>query len=98
MVGQVPVLFAAGGDILAKYGTLVKRTWPADRGGEALKETFTRVGSAWAIGRNGLYVPHPANTPRVEWVTDPLNLVLQPYLLLEAAGTNVIENSDCEVD
>src|SRR6266849_6017518 len=42
MVGQVPVLFAAGGDVLAKYGTLVKRTWPADRHGEDVKETFTR--------------------------------------------------------
>lgn len=94
------VLFAAGGDVLAKYGTLVRRTWPADRSGESLKETFSRSGSAWAIGKNGLYVPHGANVPRVEWATDPTDSsgALHPYLLLEAQRTTLIENSDCEAD
>jgi hypothetical protein len=92
------VFLAVGGDVLAKYGTLVRRNWPASLGGEGYQEAFTRAGAAWAIGRNGLLAPYATNDPRVEWVTDPVSGLLQPYLLLEAAGTNLIENSDCEAD
>lgn len=92
------LLFAAGGDVLAKYGTLTRRYQIPQLGGEGMKEVFTRAGTAWAVGKNGLLVPYAANVPRVEYAIDPVTLVQQPYLLLEAAGTNLIENSDCEAD
>jgi len=92
------VLFACGGDVLAKYGTLVRRYAPPTRGGEAMNQIFSRTGLAWAIGSDGLYHAAAAGIPRVEWVIDPVTGKLQPYLLLEAAGTNVVENSDCEAD
>lgn len=95
MAGILPqqVLFSCGGDVLAKYGTLVKRYAPPARGGET-PYTFTRAGTAWAVAANGLLLPHAANTPRVEWVIDPISGVLQPYLLLEAPGTNSILQSE----
>lgn len=92
------LLFAAGGDVLAKYGTLTRRYQTPARGGEGLKESFTRAGAAWAVGKGGLLVPYAANVPRVEYVLDPVTGLLQSYWLLEAAGTNLIENSDCEAD
>jgi hypothetical protein len=92
------LLFAAGGDVLAKYGTLVRRYQIPQLGGEGGKEVFARVGPAWAVGKSGLLVPSAANFPRVEYAIDPVTLVQQPYLLLEAAGTNLIENSDYEAD
>src|SRR5207253_427842 len=92
------LLFAAGGDVFAKYGTFTRRYQIPQLSGEGTKEVFARAGTAWAIGRNGLLVPHQANAPRLEYVADPVNLVQQPYWLLEGPGTNLIENADCEVD
>jgi hypothetical protein len=93
------VFLAVGGDVLAKYGTLVRRNWPASLGGEGYQEVVTRASAAWAPGRGGALVPSLANEPLVEWAIDPVNLVLQPYLLNEAVpATNLIENGDCEAD
>src|ERR1700688_842481 len=94
------VLATIGGDCLAKYGTLSRRLNTIQKGGEGLKETCARVGTAWAIGSNGRLPPHASGVgPRVEYATDPLTLQTQAYLLVEGtASTNLIENSDCEAD
>jgi hypothetical protein len=93
------LILSAGGDVLAKYGVLVRRLAPQGRGGEGLAETFTRAGTAWHIGRDGLYHPVAANVPRADYLVDPVNGGLAaPYLVLENAATNLIENSDCEAD
>ncbi len=93
------VLFAAGGDVLAKYQTLVKRNWPADRHGEDLRETYSRAGLATSVayispGVLGV-LNYGANMSRVEWAPDPVTALVQQYLLLEPAATNVVlQNRD----
>lgn len=92
-----------GGDTLARYGTLTQRRRPSIYGASDPslldRETYTRAGSGWAVGRNGLLVPHGNGIPRIEWAKDPVNGVLQPYLLHEsAAATNLLDNGDYEQD
>src|SRR5882724_7759937 len=88
------VLLFAGGDALAKYDTLVRRTWPADRGGEQGKETVARSGAgATAIsylspGVLGV-APAGANVTRVEWALDPVTGIVQLYWLLEVSRTTI---------
>ena len=86
------VLFAAGGDVAAKYGTAVWRKAPPTAGGE-IAYTFTRTG-------NGLYLANDVafgglkvltasgGNLRLEQLVDPISLQLQNYLKLEPAGTN----------
>lgn len=86
------VLFAAGGDVLSKYGTLLWRKGLQARGGE-IPYTFTRSG-------NGLYLANDvalgglkvltagAGLARVEQLIDPVSGILQNYLKLEAGTTN----------
>jgi hypothetical protein len=92
------LLFAAGGDVLAKYGTLTRRYQIPTRGGEDAAEIVTRTGPAWSVGAKGLLVPAQANAPHVEYALDPVSGLTVPWWLLESASTNLIENSDCEAD
>lgn len=86
------VLFAAGGDVLAKYGTPIWRKGLQARGGETAY-TFARTG-------NGLYLANDLTVGGLKVLTaaggilrfdqqiDPVNAVLQSYLKLEAIATN----------
>lgn len=86
------VLCAVGGDVLQKYGTLVKRSTPPGRGGE-IPYTFTRTGPGLYVAQDGNVYTAATGVPRIEWAIDPVTLVLQPYLLLEGAATNVVLRS-----
>lgn len=81
------VLLALGADVLQKYGTLIKRTAPPARGGET---AYTYTGNGLYLAQDGNANLTTSGVPRLEWVTDPVTAVLQPYLLLEAAATNVV--------
>jgi hypothetical protein len=89
VAGALPqnIFFAAGGDVLQKYNTLVKRYAPPGRGGE-IAYTFSRTGTAWSIGRSGQMMQNAGGIARIEWLTDSVSGLLQPYLKLEAAATN----------
>jgi hypothetical protein len=87
------LLFSAGGDVLTKYGTLVRRIQIPARGGETAKEVFTRSTTATKFGAGSTVTTAAANIPRVEYFTDPVNNVLQPYLKLEPAATNSVLQS-----
>src|SRR6266545_4480079 len=86
------VLTAIGGDVLAKYGTLIWRKAPPAFGGET-PYTFTRTGNGLYLANDavagGLVVKTAASgNVRVEQLVDPVTLQLQNYLKLEAAATN----------
>lgn len=86
------VLFAAGGDVLSKYGTLIWRKGLQTRGGE-IPYTFTRTGTGLYLANDvvlgGLKVlTAGSGLARVEQLVDPVNGVLQSYLKLEAASSN----------
>lgn len=83
-----PILFSAGGDVLQKYGTLVRRVRPPALGGEGLKEVFSRVGGTIALGRDGVYRNVGANVPRIDWLLDPLTGQKAAFWVLEQAATN----------
>lgn len=95
MPGTLPhhILLALGGDVLQKYGTLIKRSAPPSRGGETAY-TFTRTGTGLYLAQDGTVQTAAANVPRIDWGTDPITGLLQPYLALEgAAATNVVLRS-----
>src|SRR5437899_7084763 len=86
------VLFAAGGDVAAKYGTLVWRKGQQSRGGE-VAYTFARAGGAHYfakdVGAGGLQVFTAATgNARLEQLIDPVNGVLQNYLKIEPLASN----------
>jgi hypothetical protein len=86
------VLLEVGGDVLAKYGTLLRRSTPPGRGGE-IPYTFTRAGNGLYltndVSAGGLVVKTAGNGfARVEQLVDPVNGVLQNYLKLEQTATN----------
>ena len=86
------VLFAAGGDVVAKYGTLVWRKGQQSRGGE-IPYTFARAGGAHYFAKDvvagGLQVFTAATgNARLEQLIDPVNGVLQNYLKLEPLASN----------
>lgn len=93
------LLFAAGGDVFARYGTLTRYTNIPARGGDETIETFTRTSRAWAMGAKGLLVPHAAAVPRLEYGTDPVTGLPRIYLQVEgAAATNVaLHNRDLRI-
>ncbi len=87
------IVLSVGGDVLARYGTLVKRNWPADRHGEDAKETASRGSIAGLITAAGNFKSAGNNTPRVTWIKDA-NGIYQPRLLLEAAATNKLTSPE----
>ncbi len=84
------LLFAAGGDVLAKYGTFTRRYQIPQLGGEGYKEVFARAGGATAHGflSPGVLgvVPAQTNALRLHYVADPVTGLLQPTLLVDALG------------
>lgn len=86
------VLLAMGGDVAAKYGTLVMRKAPPAFGGE-IAYTFARTGNglylANDVAAGGLVVRTASGgNARIEQLIDPVTGVLQNYLKLEAASSN----------
>lgn len=79
------ILFWAGGNVLEKYGTLVRRTSPF-----AVPELVTtRASQGWMRGRDGIYRTAQADVPRVEWADAET-----PLLLVEGvAQTNILHDS-----
>jgi hypothetical protein len=61
------LLFAVGGQIAQRYGTLYRRTRGADRGGEAHRGTFSRASAAWTRHQDGLCRPVPDDRHRIAW-------------------------------
>jgi len=86
------LIFAAGGDVLAKYGTLTRRLQIPTFGGEGGKETFARASVATSQGyvTPGVLgiVPVAVGVPRIDWAVDPVTGLVQPYALIEATATN----------
>lgn len=91
------LLFAAGGDVFAKYGTLTRRYQIAQLGGEGMKESVSRasVGMVHLNTPAGLVAQSVlANVGRVTYRTDPVNGVIQPYWLFEPSTLNSMINSN----
>lgn len=83
MIRPEDILFWGGGNVLAKYGTLVRRTSPI---AEPVV-SFSRASDAWAIGRDGRLRKVASHRPRVEWLDSAT-----PAVLLEGGRTNGIRN------
>ena len=81
------LLFYAGGECFAKYGTPSRRTHPS----EDVAETFTRTGTAYYVDRAGVLKIAEANALRTEWTGA---LFDTPVLLLEDARTNEVTFSE----
>lgn len=88
------LLLAAGGDVLAKYGTLVRRYQIPQLGGEGGKEVFTRAGPALGISKGGILVPVANNFPAVDYLTDPVTGLVQAYLRLDGPATQKLTASE----
>lgn len=82
------LLYAVGGDVFARHGTFTRRYGTAARGGEEAKEVFTRASIATAWGPNGLLVNFPVDTPRIEYLVDPVTGLTRPYLAIDPVRTN----------
>src|SRR5260370_3823768 len=83
------ILVRLGARSLARYGTIARRTWPGDRGGEQWKEAWTRAdGSllATSIGSDLVIRKTSAGFPRLEYAN--LGDGLKPYILAEPNVTN----------
>src|SRR3990167_1391690 len=82
------LMLVAGGEALEKWGTFMRRTVPAYRGGEDWKETHTRADAttvASYLDRDGYVRRALANVLRVEYVSG-----LGYCTLHEASRTNVV--------
>lgn len=89
------ILFYGGGAALQKYGTLSRRTTSIARNGEDVTETFTRSGTAYYVDRAGVLRIAAENKPRVNhWDTVNGEALTTPRLLLEAARTNLVTDSE----
>jgi len=82
------LLFYVGGAAFKKFGTLGRRTRPADQGGEDVAPTFARASVGTFLDGSGYVRTADAAGPRIEWV-DGL-----PYLLLEPAATDRVTYSE----
>lgn len=86
------LLLVAGGEALERWGTFVRRTIPAYRGGEAWKETHTRADAATVatyLDRDGYVRRALANVLRPEYVSGAGGYCT----LHEASRTNLITYS-----
>ncbi|HEX6938208.1 MAG TPA: hypothetical protein VF158_02260 [Longimicrobiales bacterium] len=90
MIRPENILFWAGGNVLARYGTLARRTTPGATG-----ITFTRAaGPAALIGRDGRVRQAASDRPRVEWLDlDGDGVREAPAVLVEGERENVLFNS-----
>lgn len=86
MIHPRDLLFYAGGAALLKYGTFLRRTWPADLGGEERLETVTRATRGTWVGPDTFIREVNTGVLRVETVSG------LPYTLHEAARTQVATN------
>jgi len=85
------ILFRVGARSLARYGTIARRTWPGDRGGELWKETWTRPDAATvatSVGADAVVRGALANYPRLDYIN--LGDGFKPYILAEPAATPIV--------
>lgn len=84
------LLLRFGARTLLRYGTPTHRKRPADKGGEAFQESFTRADAtpcATYFDRAGLLRTAAANKLRLHWIdTNGDGVVDFPTFLLEATG------------
>jgi hypothetical protein len=84
------LLFSAGGDVFAKYGTLTRRYQIPQLGGEGMKETFARTSAATshALLSPGVLgvVQTQVGAPRLHYVQDPVSALLKPTWLVDQLG------------
>lgn len=94
-VRPADLLVVLGGEAFEKWGTLVRRTAPASRGGEEWKEVWSRADAATVasyVDRDGYIRRALANVPRVTW---PLvGGVRQAHLVVEPPRTSVAAQSE----
>lgn len=81
-IREEDILFWAGGNVLQKYGTIVRRTRP-----DAPALNFSRASAGTIAGRTGTVREVAANVPRIDWSHG------RPALLLEPAATNLLRDS-----
>lgn len=91
------IVLQAGGEILNRHGVWVIPG--AGRGRtEEFKETATRASVATLTERGGVGRHVGQDVPRQHWIKNAVTGLYEPYLLLEASRTNLIENGDYEAD
>lgn len=90
MIRPEDILFWGGGNVLARYGTLVRRTSPVAEP----PVTFSRASDAWMTGRDGRLRKVASHRPRVEWLDlDGDGARETPALRLEPGRTNALADS-----
>ncbi|HEX7050170.1 MAG TPA: hypothetical protein VF188_08225 [Longimicrobiales bacterium] len=92
MIRPEDILFWAGGNVLARYGTLVRRTRP-----DAPGIDFSRASGGTLVGRTGTLREAGPDVPRIHWLDrDGDGAPETPVLRLEPQRTNQIRNPRCE--
>jgi len=76
------ILFYAGGAALRQFGTLSRRTTGIARRGEGVIENFARTGTAYFMGKDGLYHASEEDVFRPHWVDADGDGILDTLTLL----------------
>lgn len=85
------LLFFAGGNCLARHGTLV---WQTTADEDASAETHTRSSTARSYGRDGNLRNTDANVPSLMWHDTDSDNIREPFLLIEGERTNLNTEDD----